>query len=64
MSLRESAVGDMKFKVVCTWCGAVIRRTSARDSRGMCLKCYALMLREHARSTAEHMDRPRWASER
>jgi hypothetical protein len=62
ITARESAEGDLRFKAVCSWCGAVIRRTSARDSRGMCLKCYALMLREHTRVRED--ERPRWANER
>ena len=28
------------FKVVCAWCGGLIRRDRAKDSLGMCLDCY------------------------
>lgn len=28
------------FKVLCAWCGDLIRRDGARDSLGMCLNCY------------------------
>jgi hypothetical protein len=51
------------FKVECTWCGTIIRRNSAKNSRGMCLKCYARMLSDHAHS---HINgsAPRWASDR
>jgi hypothetical protein len=51
------------FKVECTWCGMVIRRNNSKDSRGMCLKCYARMLTDHARSH-ENGNAPRWASDR
>ncbi len=51
------------FKVVCTWCGVVIRRTNVKDSHGMCLKCYANMLGEHGRSH-ESGQMLRWASDR
>ena len=37
------------YKVVCTWCGGLIRHSSVKDSRGMCLKCYAHLLNEHLR---------------
>lgn len=43
---REDEQGVLRFKVVCTWCGIIIRRTSAKDSHGMCLKCYSRMLSE------------------
>jgi hypothetical protein len=43
---RKVETGELNFKVVCTWCGVVIRRTSAKDSHGMCLKCYSRMLSE------------------
>ena len=47
------AAGDGKvgtaYRVVCTWCGDVIRRDSPKESRGMCPKCYARMLSEYTR---------------
>ncbi|HYY57069.1 MAG TPA: hypothetical protein VE842_07020 [Pyrinomonadaceae bacterium] len=51
------------FKVECAWCGIVIRRSNVKDSRGMCLKCYARMLSEHGRSH-EQGRMPHWASDR
>jgi hypothetical protein len=51
------------YKVECTWCGVIIRRTSVKDSHGMCLKCYARMLGEHGRAH-EQGNVPRWASDR
>ena len=53
----------LSFKVECTWCGVVIRRNSAKDSRGMCLKCYARMLSEHGLANDQGQS-PRWASNR
>lgn len=43
---REVSAEELQFKVVCTWCGVIIRRDSAKDSHGMCLKCYSRMLSE------------------
>ncbi len=60
---KESGREKLIFKVECTWCGAIIRRSSVKDSRGMCLKCYAHMLSEHGRSH-ETGNAPRWASDR
>ncbi|HEY0547817.1 MAG TPA: hypothetical protein VGC91_20730 [Pyrinomonadaceae bacterium] len=47
---RIELTQESNFKVVCSWCGVIIRRNSAKDSRGMCLKCYARMLGEHGHS--------------
>jgi len=60
---KEVWVESLTYKVECTWCGTIIRRNSAKDSRGMCLKCYARMLSDHARSY-ENGTAPRWASDR
>jgi ribosomal protein L40E len=60
---NEPAQDRLTFKVVCTWCGAVIRLDTAKESRGMCLRCYARMLSEHGRA-GQHGDKPRYASER
>ena len=35
------------FKVVCVWCGDVIRFNQSKDSKGMCLKCHARMMHEY-----------------
>ena len=57
---NEASREELKFKVECAWCGNIIRRDSAKDSHGMCLKCYARMLGElgHAH---ERENAPRWA---
>jgi hypothetical protein len=47
---REAEREELRFKVECTWCGQIIRRNDAKDSHGMCLKCYARMLGEHGHS--------------
>lgn len=60
---KELGKRGLSYKVVCTWCGVIIRRTSAKDSRGMCLKCYARMLSEHVQAY-EKSTGPRWASDR
>ena len=61
---RVEHVSESMFKVVCNWCGIVIRRNSAKESRGMCLKCYARMLGEHGHAHEQQGHRPRWASDR
>jgi hypothetical protein len=45
----ENSQGRSDFKVVCTWCGGLIRLSNIKDSRGMCLQCYARLLNEHLR---------------
>ena len=62
MSWKEKS-DDSEFRVVCTWCGVVIRRAKTKDSQGMCLKCYARMLGEHGHSH-ERDDGSHWASDR
>jgi len=51
---------EFNFKVECSWCGKIIRRTSTKDSHGMCLKCYARMLGEHGH-LPESGDALKWA---
>lgn len=46
---NEKAERSPGFKVVCTWCGGLIRHNHVKDSRGMCLECYARLLNEHFR---------------
>ncbi|HWS54689.1 MAG TPA: hypothetical protein VN228_11200 [Pyrinomonadaceae bacterium] len=46
---NETLQGATNFKVVCTWCGALIRHSHIKDSRGMCQNCYARLLNEHFR---------------
>lgn len=45
----ENSQGRFGFKVVCVWCGGLIRRSDVKDSRGMCQECYARLLNEHFR---------------
>ncbi|HKR01766.1 MAG TPA: hypothetical protein VJT09_13890 [Pyrinomonadaceae bacterium] len=49
---------EPKYKVECSWCGSIIRRTNVKNSHGMCLKCYARMLGEQGQ---EREDGLRWA---
>jgi hypothetical protein len=61
MSMKEEAEREeLRFKVECTWCGSLIRRTSVKDSHGMCLKCYSRMLGEHGHAY-ERENTLRWA---
>jgi hypothetical protein len=55
--MREADVmqGDKMSKVVCVWCGGVIRLAAVKPSQGMCQTCFAHMMREHCR---EHRLRP------
>ncbi|HEV2913576.1 MAG TPA: hypothetical protein VGX92_09875 [Pyrinomonadaceae bacterium] len=67
MGSRAIEQSGLCFKVECTWCGTIIRRSNVKDSRGMCLKCYARMLSEHGRSHEQGSSRQQqqlWASER
>ncbi|HEX8851864.1 MAG TPA: hypothetical protein VF754_00175 [Pyrinomonadaceae bacterium] len=51
------------FRVVCAWCDALIRRSSTKDSLGMCLQCHARMVRENRRSYGQ-AEKPFKSSER
>lgn len=51
------------YEVVCSWCGVVFERAWAKDSYGMCPRCFARMWDEYSRPHTES-DIPRWASER
>ena len=51
------------FRVVCTWCGDVIRNNNPKESRGMCARCYARMLSEYTRALQQTRTTPE-ASER
>jgi hypothetical protein len=46
---KKTARNEAVFQEVCVWCGAVIRLNGAKPSRGMCLECFARMVREHTR---------------
>jgi hypothetical protein len=51
MKKNEGTTGTI-YQEICTWCGVVVRRLDTKNSRGMCLKCYARMLSDHQRSAA------------
>ncbi|HWW76059.1 MAG TPA: hypothetical protein VNZ44_11705 [Pyrinomonadaceae bacterium] len=38
------------LKVVCAWCGGVIRAAASKPSQGMCQACFARMMQEHGRA--------------
>jgi len=38
---------DAEFKVVCSWCGAVIKSTTEACEEQMCLICHARMLNDY-----------------
>ena len=42
--------GDEGLKVVCAWCGGVIRPAATKPSKGMCQTCFARMMHEHSRA--------------
>jgi hypothetical protein len=46
----ESQRGDDRPKVVCAWCGGVIRNAAAKAATRMCQPCFARMMREHSRA--------------
>ena len=46
----ETRQGGSNYRVICEWCGGVIRHNNSKESRGMCLTCYARMLQEHQRA--------------
>jgi hypothetical protein len=60
---KEAGRDSEGFKVECSWCGVIIRRSNVKDSHGMCLKCYARMLGEHGHAH-EQGNVPHWASDR
>ena len=63
MGAARDGKGVTAFRVVCTWCGDVIRRDNPKESRGMCAKCYARMLSEYTRPLQQPRTPPE-ASER
>lgn len=40
---------ELRFTVVCVWCGAEMRKASSPESPGMCRACFQRMVEEHAR---------------
>jgi hypothetical protein len=58
----ENLPSRSDFKVVCTWCGGLIRHSHVKDSRGMCPECYARLLNEYLRP--QRASSPPRASER
>ena len=63
MREEEATQGVESSKVVCAWCGGVIRAAAKKPSQGMCQACFSRMMREHSRA---HRLRSGWrdASER
>ncbi len=53
----------LNFKVVCAWCGVVVRRDDVEDSQGMCFACYYRILSKHFQ-TQRQASTPLRASER
>ncbi|HEV2880850.1 MAG TPA: hypothetical protein VGX24_06035 [Pyrinomonadaceae bacterium] len=51
MNKEEGLTGTI-YQEVCTWCGVVVRRLDTKNSRGMCLRCYARMLSDHYQRSA------------
>ncbi len=49
---EEVTTDGRRFKVVCAWCGAVIRHSARKDSQGMCPNCHARMLSDYNRAHA------------
>ncbi len=47
---EEVTRGVEGLKVVCVWCGGVIRAAAPKPSQGMCQQCFARMMREHSRA--------------
>jgi len=45
----DAKQGDGRLKVVCAWCGGVIRPAAAKPSKGMCQTCFSRMMSEHSR---------------
>lgn len=60
---KETVKAGSNYKVVCSWCGVVFERAWAKDSYGMCPKCFARMWDKYSRPHTES-GVPRWASER
>lgn len=50
MREEEATQGVESLKVVCVWCGGVIRAAASKPSQGMCQTCFARMMREHTRA--------------
>jgi len=59
---KTAGQNEAIFQQVCVWCGEVIRLNGRKPSRGMCLKCFARMMREHTRPRRD--DNSRAASDR
>ncbi len=57
MRQAEAPGGDERLKVVCVWCGGVIRPAAAKPRKRMCQTCFARMMSEHSRA---HQHRAGW----
>lgn len=42
--------GEEAPKVVCVWCGEVIRSAASKARKRMCQPCFARMMREYSRA--------------
>jgi hypothetical protein len=60
---KKAGQTETAFQAICVWCGIVIRLNGAKPSRGMCLKCFARMMREHTRPV-QHDGNSHGASDR
>lgn len=49
MREMDATLGSERLKVVCTWCGEVIRAAS-KPAQRMCQPCFARMMNEHTRA--------------
>jgi uncharacterized paraquat-inducible protein A len=58
MEKLDAPLDDGGWMVVCSWCGDVIRRNSAKPTHGMCQRCFARMMREHSRSLQRRESSP------
>ena len=59
----ESQRADGRPKVVCAWCGGVIRSAASKAAKRMCQPCFARMMSEHSRAHRQGAVRS-YASER
>ena len=53
VSYTENAGGHRREeepRVVCAWCGGVIRSAASKATKRMCQPCFARMMREYSRA--------------
>ena len=51
--INNSGRRGVGYRVICAWCGVIIRHNSRKESAGMCSSCYARMFSEHMRPHQE-----------